>query len=91
VNDVLALPGWMAAQRFRLPAPGPGITVTRLTFPRYLVVWETEATSAQDLQDARLAAVKAGKIKPPAIDEATAQSSWWVTISPFIDKDDFVR
>ena len=91
VNDVLALPGWMAAQRFRLPTPGPGITVTRLTFPRYLVVWETEATNAQDLQDARVAAVKAGKIKPPAIDAATAQSSWWTTISPFIDKDDFER
>jgi len=91
VNDVLALPGWMAAQRFRLPAPGPGITVPRLTFPKYLVIWETEGTNAQDLQDARVAAVKAGKIKPPAIDAATAQSSWWVTISPFIDKDDFVR
>ncbi len=27
-------------------------------------------------------------IKAPAIDVATAQSSWWVAISPFIDKDD---
>jgi hypothetical protein len=91
VNDVLALPGWMSAQRFRLPAAGPGITVPRLNFPRYLVVWETEGTNAQDLQDARMAAGKAGKIKPPAIDAASAQSSWWVTTSPFIDKDDFER
>ena len=91
MNDVLALPGWMAAQRFRLPAPGPGITVTRLTFPKYLVVWETEGTNAQELQDARMAAVKAGRIKPPPSDAASAQSSWWATISPFIDKDDFER
>src|SRR5258705_13420047 len=40
VREVLALPGWMAAQRFRLPAPGPGITVPRLTFPKYLLIWE---------------------------------------------------
>jgi len=91
VNDVLALPGWMAAQRFRLPAAGAGITVPRLNFPRYLVVWETEGTNAQDLQDARVAAAKAGKIKPPAVDASTTQTSWWVTISPFIDKDDFER
>jgi hypothetical protein len=91
VKDVLALPGWMAAQRFQLPAPGPGITVPRLTFPKYLVIWETEGTNAQDLQDARVAAVKTGKIKPAAIDAATAQASWWVTTSPFIDKDDFER
>jgi hypothetical protein len=91
MTDVLALPGWMAAQRFRLPAPGPGITVTRLTFPKYMVVWETEGTNAQELQDARAAAAKAGKIKQAPIDAANAQSSWWVTISPFIDKDDFLR
>ena len=91
VTDTLALPGWMAAQRFRLPTPGPGITVTRLTFPKYLVIWETEGMNAQGLQDARVAAAKTGKIKPAAIDAATAQSSWWVTISPFIDKDDFLR
>lgn len=90
-NDVLALPGWMAAQRFRLPAPGPGITVPRLAFPKYLMIWETEGPNAQALQDARLAAVKTGKVRPPAADAATAQSSWWVTISPFIDKDDFER
>ena len=55
------------------------------------MIWETEGTNAQGLQDARIAAVKAGQIRPPAIDVATAQSSWWVTISPFIDKDDFER
>jgi hypothetical protein len=91
VSEVLALPGWMAAQRFRLPAPGPGVTVTRLTFPKYLVIWETEGANAQELQDVRMAAVKAGRIKPPALNAATAQSSWWVTTSPFIDKDDFER
>jgi hypothetical protein len=91
INEVLALPGWMAAQRFRHAATPPTSPPARLAFTKYLVIWETEGTNAQDLEDARLAAVKAGRIKPPAIDEATAQSSWWVTISPFIDKDDFER
>jgi hypothetical protein len=90
-NEVLALPGWMAAQRFR-HAPTPSTSPPpRLAFTRYLVIWETEGTNAQGLQDARIAAVKAGRIRPPAIDVATAQSSWWVTTSPFIDKDDFER
>ena len=91
VNEVLALPGWMAAQPFRLPAPGPGITVPRLTFTKYLVIWETEGAKAQDLQDALMAATKADQVKALAANPATAQSSWWSTISPFIDKDDFER
>src|SRR5262245_43718395 len=91
INEVLALPGWMAAQRFR-HAPTPSTSPPpRLPFTKYLVIWETEGTNAQGLQDARMAAVNAGQIKPPAIDAATAQSSWWVTTSPFIDKDDFLR
>jgi hypothetical protein len=53
-------------------------------------IWETEGPNAQGL-NARMAPVKAGRIKPPAIDVATAQSSWWVAISPFIDKDDLLR
>ena len=91
INDVLALPGWMAAQRFR-HAPTPSTSPPpRLPFTKYLVIWETEGTTAQALQDARVAAMSAGRIKPPAVDASTAQSSWWVTISPFIDKDDFER
>jgi hypothetical protein len=31
------------------------------------------------------------KVKALAADAATAQSSWWVTTSPFITKDDFER
>ena len=38
-----------------------------------------------------MAAAKTGGIKALAADPATAQSSWWVTISPFINKDDFQR
>jgi hypothetical protein len=91
IGEVLALPGWMAAQRFRL-APTPSTSPPpRLTFARYLVIWETEGANAQTLHDARLAAAKSGEIKTPPINPATAQYSWWVTISPFIDKDDFER
>ena len=90
VNEVLALPGWMAAQRFR-HAPTPSTSPPpRLAFTKYLVIWETEGTNAQGLQDARMAAAKAGQKVLP-VNFATAQSSWWVTISPFINKDDFER
>jgi hypothetical protein len=43
------------------------------------------------LQDAITAATKAGQIAVLAADAGTAQSSWWVTTSPFITKDDFER
>jgi hypothetical protein len=91
VSEVLALPGWMAAQRFRLATPPPGAAPPRLAFPRYLVIWETEGSNAQGLQDALTAATKAGQITVLAADAGTAQSSWWVTASPFITKDDFER
>ena len=91
IQDVLALPGWMAAQRFR-HAPTPATSPPqRLPFTKYLVIWETEAANAQTLHDARMVAVKAGQVKAPAIDAANSQYSWWVTVSPWIDKDDFLR
>ena len=57
--------------------------------PDNLVIWETEGNDAQGLQDALTAATKAGQVTALAADAATAQSSWWVTTSPFITKDDF--
>jgi hypothetical protein len=91
VTDVLALPGFLAAQRFRHVTP-PGVDARpELPFPKYMVIWETEAGRAQELQDRLIAATKAGEIKALAIDPATSQSSWWVTVSPFITKDDFER
>jgi hypothetical protein len=91
VSEVLALPGWMAAQRFHLATPPPGTAPPRLAFTKYLVIWETEGSNAQGLQDALATATKAGQVKALAADAATAQSSWWVTTSPFITKDDFER
>ena len=91
VSEVLALPGWMAAQRFRLATPPPGAAPPRLAFTKYLVIWETEGSNAQVLQDALTGATKAGQIAALAAYAATAQSSWWVTTSPFITKDDFER
>jgi hypothetical protein len=91
VSEVLALQGWMAAQRFHLATPPPGTAPPRLAFTKYLVIWETEGSNAQGLQDALTAATKAGQVKALATDAATAQSSWWVTTSPFITKDDFER
>jgi hypothetical protein len=91
VGEVLALPGFMAAQRFRFAMPPPGAAPQRLPFPRYMVIWETEGGTAQALQDVLAAAAKAGQIAPLAADAGTAQSSWWVPTSPFITKDDFQR
>jgi len=91
VIEALALPGWMAAQLFRFATPPPSARPTSLAFTKYLVIWETEGSNAQNLQDALIAATKAGQVKPLAADPATAQSSWWVTTSPFITKDDFER
>jgi hypothetical protein len=90
-NDVLALPGWMAAQLFRFATPPPSARATSLSFTKYLVIWETEGTHAQELQNTLMAATNAGDVKVLAADPATTQSSWWVTTSPFITKDDFQR
>jgi hypothetical protein len=89
--EVLALPGWMAAQPFRFAAPPSNAAPSHLAFTKYLVIWETEGGHAQELQDRLIAATKAGELKAPPADPTTAQSSWWVTISPFISKDDFQR
>jgi hypothetical protein len=91
VSEVLALPGWMAAQRFQLAALPPGAAPPRLAFTKYLVIWETEGSDAQGLQDLLTAATKAGNVTALAADAATAQSSWWVTTSPFITKEEFQR
>jgi hypothetical protein len=91
VTEVLVLPGWMAAQPFRFATPPPSARPTSLTFTKYLVIWETEGSHAQELQDTLNAATKAGEVKALAADAATAQSSWWVTTSPFITKNDFQR
>ena len=90
-SEVLALPGWMAAQRFRFATPPPGAAPQRLAFPKYLVIWETEGNTAQGLQDTLAAAAKAGRVAPLAADAGTAQSSWWLPTSPFITKNDFQR
>ena len=91
VSEVLALPGWMAAQRFRLVTPQPRAGPPGVAFTKYMVIWETEGSQAQGLQDAITAATRSGQIAALATDAGTAQSSWWVTTSPFITKDDFQR
>jgi hypothetical protein len=91
VTEVLALPGWMAAQPFRFATRPASARPTKLTFTKYLVIWETEGGRAQELQDTLSGATKADEVKALAADPTTAQSSWWVTTSPFITKDDFQR
>jgi hypothetical protein len=91
VIEVLALPGFMAAQPFRSATPPASARPSSLAFTKYLLIWETEASNAQELQDTLTAATKAGSVKALTADPSTTQSSWWVTTSPFITKDDFQR
>jgi hypothetical protein len=88
IQSVLTLPGWMAAQRFRM-ADTPGRPSVK---PKYLTIWETEGTGAQAVQDTLIAAQKNGTVKKnAAADEATAEIVYWEPITPYITKDDFIR
>ena len=97
ITDGLGIPGFMHAQLFRRVAPPA--KPPQVSFPRYLVIWETEASGligaplgyqgAQSLQDALMAATKSGQMKPIGEDPATRQSAWWTPISPWIDKSMF--
>jgi hypothetical protein len=88
IPTVLALPGWMAAQRFRVadtPGRAPGVK------PKYLTVWETEGVSAQVVNETLQQGLKNGVKDNPAADMSTAEIVYWEPITPYITKDDFVR
>jgi hypothetical protein len=89
IQTVLTLPGWMAAQRFRI-ADTPGRAPSRK--PRYLTIWETEGASAQAAHDVLVQAQKNGLVKNnSAADESTAEAVYWEPITPYITKEDFIR
>jgi hypothetical protein len=89
IPGVLALPGWLAAQRFRMAETTgrpPGDK------PKYLTVWEAEGISAQAINVTLNHAVESGAVKKNgAADENTAEIVYWEPISPHIGKDDFER
>jgi len=88
IPSVLALPGWMAVQRFRMAEASAGPTDK----PKYLNIWEVEGDSAQALNDTLIDALKSGRVKKnAAADENTAEIVYWEPITPYITKDDFVR
>jgi hypothetical protein len=88
IESVLMLPGWMAAQRFRV-ADTPGRPSPK---PKYLTIWETEGASAQAIQDTLIEAQRSGTVKKnAAVDESTAEMVYWEPITPYITKDDFIR
>jgi hypothetical protein len=88
IQSVLTLPGWMAAQRFRM-ADTPGRPSVK---PKYLTLWETEGSSAQAVHDTLISARKNGTLKKnAAADETTAEIVYWEPITPYITKDDFNR
>ena len=89
MQRVLLLPGWMAAQRFRM-ADTPGRAPSAK--PKYLTIWETEGGSAQAVYDTLLSAQKSGTVKKnDAVDGSTMETVYWEPITPYITKDDFTR
>lgn len=102
IPEYLAIPGFMHAQLFRTTATAPPpANSARLSLPKYLVIWEGEASAlndvpqsykgAQVLQDALTAATKSGQVKAVSENTATRQSTWWVPIAPWINKSNFDR
>jgi hypothetical protein len=88
IPSVLALPGWMAVQRFRMADASARPTDK----PKYLNIWEAEGVSAQAVNEMLMEALKSGKVKKnAAADESTAEIVYWEPITPHITKDDFVR
>jgi hypothetical protein len=88
IQSTLTLPGWMAAQRFRM-VDTPGRPSAK---PKYLTTWETEGNSAQAVHDRLAKAQGTGAVKKhAAMDEATAEIVYWAPITPYITKDDFMR
>jgi hypothetical protein len=93
IKDVLSLPGWMAAQRYKLAPPVAG-RGGRPNKPQYLTIWEVEAQNGQNVNQIQVAlndAIKAGRVKTIPIDEATAEFTYWEPMTPYITKEDFVR
>ena len=88
IPSVLALPGWMAVQRFRMADASARPTDK----PKYLNIWETEGASAQAVNETLMDALKSGAVKKnAAADEGTAEIVYWEPITPYVTKDDFVR
>jgi len=89
IQSVLALPGWLAAQRFRMAETTgrpPGDK------PKYLTMWEAEGASAQAINGTLNHARESGAVaKNAAADEHTAEIVYWEPITPHITKDDFER
>jgi hypothetical protein len=90
IKDILSLPGWMAAQRYR-QAPAARGGSGRPNKPLFLTMWETEGPDVNSLQAALNDALKVGKVKPVPIDEATWEFTYWTPITPYVTKEDFVR
>jgi hypothetical protein len=79
IRQVLALPGWMAVQRFSM-------TDRRATPPKqkYLTIWETEGLNAQEVNTTLTEALKSGAV-------TSNPYFYWIPISPYITREDFAR
>ena len=89
IRQVLALPGWMAAQPLALePTLGPDLKPA--TGPKFMVLWEIEGP-AQAAAAALDQAVKAGAVQMAKDDPAIEEHTVWEPITPHITREDFAR
>jgi hypothetical protein len=87
LRELLALPGWLAGQTFRLVA-NPATTAP---LPKYLTMVEIEADSAQSADDLLRGAAANGRLSRLGVDDVTRQASYWQPISPYVTRADFQR
>jgi hypothetical protein len=89
IQSVLSLPGWMAAQRFRMADTHGRAPSDK---PKYLIVWEAEGASAQSVDNTLNQAMEKGTVvRNGGADGSTAEIVYWEPITPHITKDDFER
>lgn len=88
-SEVLTVPGWLAAQQFRLA--DKAAVGGRSDKARYLTVWEIQASSAQAAQEALAAATRAGRVTALPASSQTTEFTYWEPITPYVTRDDFER
>jgi len=77
LEDLLAIDGFKAAQRYRLAALGPG--QDEPTY-RYAAVYEAEGDDAAGLQQKLMDALTSGRVRPPNSIAPGALAAWFEPI-----------
>jgi hypothetical protein len=77
VDELLAIDGFKAAQRYRLAALGPG---QEAPVYRYAAVWEAEADDAAAAQEKLMEALRSGRVRGSDALAPDALPAWFEPI-----------